>query len=190
MTLYPRVRNVKKVNLAVKIMLLISIIAGIICILVNVLTSTRYMWSIIVIVGIIYSWITVMYSIHRNVNIGSSVTLQFIIISIFTLVVDIIFDYKGWAINIAIPIIIIIANITMLVLTITGINRYYKYAIYQLIIFAFSIIPLIIYFTIDNVITMPIFTIIASSITLFTFIISLALCGKNIVEELDRRLHM
>ena len=54
MTLYPRVRNVKKVNLAVKIMLLISIIAGIICILVNVLTSTRYMWSIIVIVGIIY----------------------------------------------------------------------------------------------------------------------------------------
>ena len=114
----------------------------------------------------------------------------FIIISILTIVIDLIFDYKGWAINIAIPIIIIIANVTMLVLTICSVNRYYKYAIYQLIIFAFSMVPLVIYFAFDNVITMPVLTIISSSITLFTFLMSLILCGENILEELDRRLHL
>ena len=42
----------------------------------------------------------------------------------------------------------------------------------------------------DNIITMPIFTIIASSIAVFSFLFSLILCGKSIIEELDRRLHM
>ena len=190
MTLYPKVRNVKKASLTSIIMIILSVITITVCVLVNLCTSTRYLWCLIVIAGIIYAWITAMYSIHRNVNIGSSVTLQFIIISILTIVIDLIFDYKGWAINIAIPIIIIIANVTMLVLTICSVNRYYKYAIYQLIIFAFSMIPLVIYFVFDNVITMPVLTIISSSITLFTFVMSIILCGRNIVEELDRRLHM
>ncbi len=190
MTLYPKVRNVKKANLARIIMVIISIVIILATIIVNLCTSTRYLWCLIVIAGIIYAWITVMYSIHRNVNIGSSVTLQFIIISLLSIVIDLIFDHKGWAVNIAIPIIIIIVNVTMLVLTLCSINRYYKYAIYQLIIFVFSMIPLVIYFAFDAIITMPILTIISSSITVFTFIMSLILCGKNIVGELDRRLHM
>ena len=187
--LYPKVRNVKKANLAVKIMLIISVIAIVACIIVNLCTSKKYLWCLIVVAGIIYTWITVMYSIHRSVNIGSSVTLQFIIISVLNFVIDYVLGYKGWSINISIPIIIIIANITMLVLTICSINRYYKYAIYQLIIFAFSMVPLIIYFVFQNIITIPLLTIISSSVALFTFVMSLLLCGENIIEELDRRLH-
>lgn len=118
MTLYPKVRNVKEINLASGIMLIISFAIAITCVIVNLCTSTRYLWCLIVIAGIVYSWITVIYSISRNVNIGSSVTLQFIVISLLVLCIDYIFDYKGWAINLAIPIIIIIANTTMLILTI------------------------------------------------------------------------
>ena len=190
MTLYPKVRNVKEINLASGIMLIISFAIAITCVIVNLCTSTRYLWCLIVIAGIVYSWITVIYSISRNVNIGSSVTLQFIVISLLVLCIDYIFDYKGWAINLAIPIIIIIANTTMLILTIVSVNRYYKYAIYQLIIFAISVVPLIIFFAFDNIIIVPIFTIISSGIAFFTFVMSLILCGKNILEELDRRLHI
>lgn len=190
MTLYPKVRNVKEINLASGIMLIISFAISITCVIVNLCTSTKYLWCLIVIAGIVYSWITVIYSISRNVNIGSSVTLQFIVISLFVLCIDYIFDYKGWSINLAIPIIIIIANTTMLILTIVSVNRYYKYAIYQLIIFAISMVPLIIFFAFDNIIIVPIFTIISSGIAFFTFVMSLILCGKNILEELDRRLHI
>lgn len=190
MTLYPKIRNTKKENLAIKIMLLISIVIAIICVIVNVCTSTKYLWCLIVIAGIIYSWITVMYSIHRNINIASSVMIQFIAISLFTLCIDYILGYSGWAINLAIPIIIMVANVTILILTFVSVHRYYKYAVYQLIIFVFSMIPLIILLTSEGIITRPIFTIIASSIALFTFVMALLLCGRNIVEELDRRLHM
>ena len=189
MTLYPKVRNVKKGNLAIKIMLGVSALIALICLIVNVCTSTKFWWSLIVIAGIIYSWVTVIYSVHRNINIASNVMVQSIAISILTLCIDFIIGYSGWAINLSIPIIIMAANVTIFVLTCVSINRYYKYAVYQLIIFVISMIPLFILLFSDNIITTPIFTIISSSIALFTFIFSLILCGKSIISELDRRLH-
>ena len=190
MTLYPKVRNMQKGNLGIKIMIIVSIVVSIISIIVNVFTSLKYLWCIIVIVGIIYSWVTVTYSLHRNINIASSVMIQTFAISALTLCIDYIIGYTGWAINLAIPIIIIVANTTILILTFVSIHRYYKYAIYQLIIFAVSMIPLFIYFAFDNIIVNPIFTIISSSIAVFTFVLSLILCGRTIVEELNRRMHI
>lgn len=188
-SLYPKIRNVKKDNLAIKIMIIVSVLVSLTCLIVNICTTDDFMWSLIVIIGIIYSWVTVMYSIYRNVNIASSVMVQLIAISIITICIDYIIGYSKWAINLAIPIIIIVANITMFILTISSFHKY-KYAIYQLIIFLLSVIPLGILVWGDEIITKPLFTIISSSIALFTFVFSLILCGKSIVEELDRRLHM
>ena len=190
MTLYPKVRNVKTGNIAIKIMAIISIIVSITCTIINLCTTTKYLWCLIVMIGIVYSWVTVIYSVKRNVNIASSVVVQIIAISVLTLCIDYILGYQGWAINLAIPIIITIANITILILTVVSIHKYYKYAVYQLIISVLSFIPLIIYFSFDGVITKPIFTMISTWIAVFTFIFSLVLCGKNIIQELDRRLHM
>ena len=190
MTLYPKVRNVKKGNIAIKVMLIISAIVAITCFIVNLCTSTRFWWCLIVLAGIVYIWVAVIYSVHRNINIASSVLVHSIAISLLTLCIDFIIGYSGWAINLSIPIIIAVANITILVLTIVSIHRYYKYAIYQLIIFLLGLIPLIIDLFSNNIRTIPIFTIIASSIAVFTFVFSLILCGKSIIEELDRRLHM
>lgn len=188
-SLYPRIRNVKKDNIAIKIMAIISIVVSTVCLIINICTTTRYMWSLIVIVGIIYSWVTVMYSIYRNVNIASNVMVQLIAISILAICIDHIIGYTGWSLNLAIPIIIMVANTTMFILTIASFHKY-KYAIYQLIIFVLSIIPLVILLFSDEIITKKLLTIISTSIALFTFVFSLILCGKTIIEELDRRLHM
>lgn len=190
MSLYPKVRNIKKGNFAVKIMLAISVLLSLTCVIVNLCTSTKFWWSIIVIVGIIYCWITVMYSLRRNINIASNVMIQTIAISIFTLCIDFVIGYSGWAINLSIPIIIMAANVTLLVLTFVSIKRYYRYIIYHLIIFILSFIPLVIYISGGDIITRPIFTLIASGIAITTFLLSLLLYGKSFVEELDRRLHL
>ena len=190
MTLYPKIINVKSSHLAIKIMAIISLIIAGICMIINACTSTRFLWSLIVIAGIVYTWVTVTYSIRRNINIASSVMIQLIAISILTLCIDYILGYSGWAINLAIPIIICVANVTIFILTLVSVHRYLKYAVYQLIIFVLSMIPLIIFFAFPGVITTPIFMIISSSIALFTFVCSLILCGRSIMEELDRRLHM
>ena len=190
MTLYPKIRNVKNGNIAIKIMITISFLVAIICVIVNLCTTRDLWWSLIVIAGIIYSWITVSYSLHRNINIASSVMVQSIAISLLTLCIDYVIGYSGWAINVSIPIIISVANITILVLTIVSVHRYYRYVIYQLIIFVLSLIPLFIEMWGTGIIYWPIFTIISSGITVFTFLLSAILCGKSMIEELNRRLHM
>ena len=174
MTLYPKVRNVKTSNLAIKIMGIVSILIILVCAIVNLCTSQKYLWFLIVIAGIVYSWVTVLYSVHRNVNIASNVMVQLIAISIITICIDYIIGYSGWSVNLSIPIIIMVANTTMFILTISSFHKY-KYAIYQLIIFVLSIIPLGILFFSGNIITEPLFTIISSSIAVFTFVFSLIL---------------
>ena len=116
--------------------------------------------------------------------------IQTIAISILTLCIDFIIGYSGWAINLAIPIIIMVANVTLLVLTIVSIKRYYKYIIYHIIIFILSLIPLVIYVSSGDIIVRPIFTLIASAIAIIAFLLSLLLYGKSFVAELDRRLHL
>ena len=177
-------------HLAIKIMAIVSLIIAGTCMIINACTSTSFLWSLIGIAGIIYTWVTVTYSVRRNINIASSVMIQLIAISVLTVCIDYIIGYSGWAINLSIPIIICVANVTIFILTLVSVHRYLKYAVYQLIIFLLSMIPLVIFFAFPGVITAPIFMIISSSIALFTFVFSLILCGRSIIEELDRRLHM
>ena len=98
------------------------------------------------------------------------------------------FGYKGWAIDLAIPIIVGVANITVMVLTIVSRKRYLKYVIYQLIIFILSMVPLVI--MIIHIQNNWIPTVISSSIALFTLILTIILCGRDVMIETARRFHM
>ncbi len=133
-------------------------------------------------------WIIVIYSIKKNVNIAGYVLLQTFAISLLTVYIDYKIGWRAWSINIAIPIMIMIANITMLVLTIISHKKYIKYAIYQLIIVIFSMLPVILIS--KHLIEHKILSMIASGICFINFILCLALCTKDIKETIIRKFHV
>jgi len=188
MMLYPKILNIKKSNLAIKIILIISIAVALICLIIDFAIGLKFHWSFLVIAGIIYTWVTTMYSIKKNVNIASHVMLQMICVPILLIVIDNIIGYKGWSINWAIPIGFAVANITMFVLTIVTHKRYFKYAIYQIIIFIISFIPIILYTFKLSTRLLPV--IITSSVTIVTSIVIISLCGKDLKEETKRIFHI
>ena len=148
----------------------------------------EFKWSFIVILGIVYCWITVMYSIKKTVNIASHVLLQTAIDSIVVLLIDLIIGYKGWSIAIAWPIIICAENITMLVLTIVTRKKYFKYAIYQIMLVALNTFLITIIALKNPHKILPIsLTTITSVLTL---ILAIELCGKDLKEELKRFFHV
>ena len=138
--------------------------------------------------GIIYIWITVFYSIKKNTNIAGHVLIQAIAISLLTIFIDYKLGFEKWSINIAIPIIIIIANITMLILTIVSYKKYIKYAIYQLIIVLFSMIPVILIG--ENILENKVLSIVASSISISNLILTLILSAKDVKEAVIRKFHI
>lgn len=186
--LYPEILNLKISNLIIKTLLVVSAVIAIILMILNVCLTPEINWSWIAISGIIYVWITTLYSIRKNVNIGGHVLTQTISISLLVVVVDVLTKYSGWSLTIAIPIVLLVSNVTMLVLTIVKRNRFFKYILYELLIFILSMIPIVL--AVLNYTDYAVLTIIATSIAGFTMLVTGIVCKKDILEELKRRLHI
>lgn len=186
--LYPRILNVKESNLILKTLLIISSVIAIILMSLNICFTPEIKWSWIAIAGIVYIWITSLYAIRKNVNIGGHVLVQTIAISLLVFVIDVLTKYKGWSLTIAIPIVLLISNVTMLTLTIIKRNKFFRYIIYELLIFIISMIPIIL--AVLDFTDYAVLTIIATSISIFTMILTGIFYMKDIVEELKRRLHI
>lgn len=188
MMLYPNIVNIKKSHIAIKILLILSILAILVCVLVNEIITPQIKWSFLVILGIVYAWVTSLYSIRKNVNIASHVFLQTIAALILIFLIDEIIGYRGWSINIGMPIIIGAANITMLILTIVSRKKYFKYSIYQIMLSGLSAIVIILLIMKAKYKVLSVS--ITSGIALLTLILSISLCGKDLKEKASRVFHI
>ena len=186
--LYPKKLSSKKSNLLIKILLGVSVIVAIILIMINKLTTPEIHWAELAISGIIYIWITVRYSINKRTNIAGHVMIQAIAISLLTTYIDYNLGFKGWSLEISIPIIIMIANVTMLVLTIVSHRKYVRYAIYQLVICLYSLIP--IYFIQKELIDNDVLSYVAIGISVVKFILTILLSARDVKEAVIRKFHI
>lgn len=186
--IYPKKINASKGEIITRIMLAISIIVAIVLTIINKITNPNIPWAALANSGIIYIWIITIYSIHRNINIAGHVVLQTIAVSILTVFIDYKIGFRGWSLSIAIPIILIIANLAMLILTIVSHKKYLRYAIYQLFILIFSILPAILIG--ERIVKEPIMGIIATGISILNLIITIILSAKDLKEAVKRKFHM
>ena len=186
--LYPKIRNINRIDKVMLIMTIISFVIGITSLIVNHFVTQHFKWSLLVIAGVIYTWITVMNSIKKYVNIASRVMLQVILIDILCVALDWIIGYKGWSFTIAIPISIITANVTMLILLMCAFKIYARYIIYQLIIFVWSMIPAVL--CLIGWVPTNILTIIATPIAVFSLLLTIVLFAKEVNEEMKKRFHL
>ena len=186
--IYPEKINSKKSNLIINILALVSIGVALLLIIINKLTTPQVPWAALANCGIIYIWLTVMYSIKKGTNIAGHVLLQTILVSIVMLYIDKKIGFNGWSIYIGIPIALIVANITMLILTIISSEKYIKYAIYQLTILLISLMPIIL--VVKGIIELRFWIRTTIDISILNLMITVGLCYKDIKEALIRKLHM
>lgn len=185
---YPQKINAKKTDIIIKIAILISIIAGILLVVINRLVSPKIHWAGYCNAGIIYIWITVLYSINKNVNIARHLFIQMLAISALCVYIDCKIGFEAWSINIAIPIIVIIINISMLILSIANRNNYIHYAIYQLLIVLVSLIPIFLVY--EKLVNDKTLSVVATSVSGVNLLLSLLLHRKDIKEEIVRKFHI
>ena len=186
--IYPQKINSKKTDLIINLFVIFSVIVGLVLILINTLTTPEIHWAGIANAGIIYMWIVVIYSIKKRNNIAGHVLIQTILASIITIYIDIQFGFIGWSIYFANPIILFVANITMLILTAISYEKYIKYAIYQLAIVALSLTPL--WLIVGKILELKMLNRIAIEVSILNLIVSLILCASDIKDAIIRKLHM
>lgn len=186
--IYPQKISSRKTDIIINLLLIFSIFIGLILILINKLTTPNVHWAAIANCGIIYAWFTVIYAIKKRNNIAGHVLIQTVLITILTVYIDNSVGFRGWSIYLANPIILFVANLTMLILTAISCERYIKYAIYQLVIVFLSLMPL--WLIIGNIIEMELLNRIAIEVSILNLIASLILCSRDIKDAIIRKLHM
>ena len=189
--LYPKIYNLKRSNMLINALIILSVFVAVICKVINVLTYKEFDWAFIVAISIIYIWLTVIYAIRKHTNVAGYVVVHVFLSMFFLLSLDNSIGFRGWSITIALPIIFITANIIMFVLTLISRKRYIKYAFFHLIIFMTSfVIPMLYYFTKIESFVFTVFMIISNFVAVITFITTLCLCGKSFLDAAERTLHM
>ena len=186
--LYPQKINAKKTDFIIKVAILASFIFGIMLVLINRIFTPEIRWAGYCNAGIIYVWITVLYSLKKNVNIASHLFTQMVALSALCVYFDIRMGFQAWSINYAIPLIVIATNIAMLILSIANFRNYVRYAFFQVLIVLLSLIPIFLVY--ENWVNDKAFSIFASCLSLFNLIISLLFHFKDIKTELARQFHI
>ncbi len=186
--IYPKKISIHKSDTIIRILTLVSVLIAGILILINKLTTPDIPWAALANSGIIYVWIVVLYSVKKKVHIAGHSLLQLIVASGLTLYIDYSIGFRGWSLEIAIPIIIMTANIVMFVLTIVSFKKYIRYAICQLIIVLLSMAPLVL--LTSDVIENKVLSIIAVSISCINLVITIILSFKDVKEAIVRRFHI
>lgn len=186
--LYPEKISAKKSNQIIQILLLESVLLAFALLIINKLTTPNIPWAALANAGIVYFWITVLYAVSKNTNIAAYVLIQTIAVSALTYYIDYRLGFRGWSIAISIPIIIIVANVTMFVLTLVSRRRFIKYAVYQLLIIIVSLMPVgfIVRYGMED----SILTIISCGVSVVNFMVSLCLCAKDFLEVVVRKFHV
>lgn len=138
--LYPKIANIKKSREVTNILMIISIFLSVVLIVINFLFSSKLNWSIVVISSVVYLWFSIIYALDKSVNLASYIFFQMIGDSVLIFIIDYFFGFKKWSLSIGIPIVILVCNLTMVIITMIKYKKYMKYAFYEILIILFSII--------------------------------------------------
>lgn len=186
---YPEISlTIKNYNLLIKICLFLSIVGSIICIVVNYITYNKYLWSVISIAAILYSWSIILHAIKRNINIASKILVQTICIAILIFIIDNVLGYQGWSVNYVIPGLIVTANIAILVMIISNRMKWKSYVLYQIVICILGLIPIFLYLI--GAMNKE-WTVWGSAILSFAILTGTLIFSDNDVkDELRRRFHV
>lgn len=177
-----------KHSLLFRLLMLGSAAVVIVSFAINWMLPQSGFWSLFVVAGVACVWISLLIALRKRHNILKNLSYQVTIISILAILWDIFTGWHGWSVDYVIP----IAFVSVMTAT-SVLARILKmptevYMVYSILLILYGIIPAIFVLSGLSVIVYPSLICVAGSL------LSLAALtifeGRNMVEELKRRLHL
>ena len=183
---YPDVTvSLKIMKLVIRIVIFASVIAGITVLLVNYLSFNGVYWSLIVIAGLVYGNLTLLYSFRDRKSIQRIIQVQMLAAIVLLQILDYLLGSKGWSFSYALPILFVGVDVGMVVLMIVGIDGWQTYIMTEIVTFILSIVIFVM--RLCGLVKGSFFMIIAIAVT-GIILLGTVLFGQKMVEnELKRR---
>jgi hypothetical protein len=145
-------------------------------------------WSLFIVAGVACIWLSLITAIHKRHHILKNLAYQVTIVSVLSILWDVSTGWHAWSVNFVVP----IAFMSVMAAT-TVLARILKmymdtYIIYSFLLILYGIIPII--FVLSGLSTIILPSVICVACSLFSFAALLIYEGRNMMEELKRRLHL
>jgi len=135
---------VRRYNLILRILLMVSLTAGATCLTINLLTGRTFLWSLIVIVNILYMWLAVPIALRRRYSVGFKVMSQAFLLAALVVAVDWIIGHNGtWAYDYVLPFLFVTAILTITVISIVKRVKLREFILYFFLIALLGFVPLL-----------------------------------------------
>lgn len=170
------------------LVLFLSIVCGVSLLYLNYVLSKDFLWSSIVILGLIYGNVLIRLAITGKSGYMFK-TISMVVFTIFTFfVIDYRIGYSGWSVNYVFPSAIIMVDIAILILMIVNRRNWQSYMVIQILMVLASGVGIIL--LLARVISFPYVAIISFAISAFIFLGTLILGDQRARTELSRRFHI
>ena len=186
---YPDLKSIAvRYNLMLRILLFLSLTAGIVCLTVNLLTTHQYWWSLIVIANIIYMWIALGTALKKNLRIGLNIIIQVISLSALVVLIGSMLDFSGIVFNYILPTVFMSAMLSISIIVIVRRIDIQSFVLYFVLVALLGFIPI-------SLMAFDLVTILWPSLVSALYA-GLSLCSLFIFAdnatkmELKKRLHL
>lgn len=187
--MYPNVRMMtRRLMLVSRIYLFLSILTEVLLIYINVTTESKMWWSAIPGLTFIYIYMLIRYAVLGKSGYKSKVIVLTLLAILIAVAIDFVVGYRGWSLNYALPIAILLVDVGILALMFINHRNWQSYMMWQIFMILCSIVPLILQFV--GIVTKPLLGLIAFAFSVFLFLGTLIIGDRRARVELKRRFHI
>lgn len=185
---FPHIPPFYASNLAIRILIFISIVAVVVSFGINMIFPSTTNWPILLVFGILSLWIGLIIVVQKRYHIPKKIIWQVAIISVLAIFWDYKTGWRGWSLDYVIPIASVSAMLIMYVTAKIMKLSIRDYVTYAFIDGLFGIIPIaFIVFDLVDVLYPSIISIGFSIISISAIFI---FQGREIREEINKRMHI
>lgn len=181
-------QGIKKMQRALNIYIFSAIVAAVVLAGIDYAIKGNPAWVILICAFMVYGFITLKVSIQMHTGYLLKMVLQTLLAIGVLILIDVMSGFYRWSIDYILPGAFILMDVAIIVLMIVNRRNWQSYIPMQILIIAFSVIPMLLYHF--HIVTNPVVAISALGFSIFTFVGTLIVGGQRARQELYRRFHV
>lgn len=186
---YPQIPTVyRQHEFFFKCLILLSVATGVICTAINILLPAGGYWFVFVVFGILCFWVSLAYAVRKKDNIPKNITVQVFLVSVLSVVWDLMTGWHGWSLDFVIPMACGAAMLSLFIVAKVMRLPPEDYILYFIVDILYGVVPLIFYLT--GLVHIAVPSVICISLSVLSLSALIVFEGKEMLRELTRRFHV
>lgn len=186
---YPDVtEGIKRVNFAMRLLLFIFILTEVAAVIVNLLTTPKFLWCLLSLVGLAYIFLFLRHWIKHDSGYSAKIGLQIFMSMVLMVIINVVIGKPYWSLEWCLPGMIILGDVLVFIFMLLYRENWFSYILLLVLMVICSVILWVLFAL--GFIKSIILLIICSAISGVFLLVVAIFKDREVKRELKRRFHV